>query len=94
MTGVLEVLPLASVTTRFKKVGAGALQISPSAAGRLKYFYTVAPGGLVPAVLQSPDNPMATVQFVNGPGTYLLNLVVTDANGKTSSTPVMLIYKP
>jgi hypothetical protein len=68
---------------------------STSAAGNLTYLFQVLPGGLVPALLQTPGNPKAIVEFVNGPGTYLVQLTVTDANGKTSSTqPIMLIFKP
>jgi hypothetical protein len=68
---------------------------STSAAGNLTYLFQVLPGGLVPALLQTPGNPKAIVEFVNGPGTYLVQLTVTDANGKTSSSqPIMLIFKP
>ena len=45
---------------------------STSGSGNLTYLFMVLPGGLVPAVLQEPYLSKATVQFVNGPGTYLL----------------------
>ena len=68
---------------------------STSASGKLQYLFEVAQGGKLPAILQSPDNPKATVDFVNGAGTYLLQLVVTDATGKTSTSPVIsLNYQP
>ena len=67
---------------------------STSASGPLTYSFSVAPGGLVPALLQSPTNPKATVQFVNGPGTYLVNLVVRDAAGNTSTQMITLVYRP
>ena len=44
---------------------------------------------------QSPTNPKATVDFVNGAGLYLVQLVVTDASGNTSkSSVIMLNYQP
>ena len=68
---------------------------STSAAGSLQYAFQVVSGGLQPALLQSPTNPKATVDFVNGPGLYLVQLTVTDASGKTSTSPViMLTYQP
>ncbi len=67
---------------------------STSASGKLTYFFMVKPGGKVPAILQTSDNPKATIQFVNGAGTYPLTLTVTDGAGKTSSTDIMLIYMP
>ena len=66
-----------------------------SASGNLQYEFQVVSGGLQPALLQSPTNPKATVDFVNGPGLYLVQLTVTDASGKTSTSPViMLTYQP
>ena len=67
---------------------------STSASGKLTYFFMVKPGGKVPAILQSSDNPKATIQFVNGAGTYPLTLTVTDGAGKTSSVDIMLVYQP
>jgi hypothetical protein len=68
---------------------------STSASGSLQYLFEVLPGGLQAAVLQSPTNPKATVDFVSGAGTYLAQLVVTDASGHTSTSPViMLNYQP
>jgi hypothetical protein len=68
---------------------------STSGSGNLKYLYMVLPGGLQPALLQSPTNPMATVDFVSGPGTYLVQLVVTDGSGNTAKSGVVtLTYQP
>jgi hypothetical protein len=68
---------------------------STSASGSLKYLFMVVPGGLQPALLQTPTNPMVTVDFVNGPGLYLVQLIVTDSSGTTSkSGVVMLTYQP
>jgi len=62
--------------------------------GPLTYFYSVLPGGKVPALLQSSNNPKATVDFVNGPGTYMIQLTVTDSAGHTAtSAPVNLVYQ-
>jgi hypothetical protein len=68
---------------------------STSASGSLQYLFEVLPGGLQPALLQTATSPKATVDFVSGPGTYLLQLVVTDASGNTSKSPVItLTYQP
>jgi hypothetical protein len=68
---------------------------STSASGNLTYLYMVVPGGLQPALLQTSTNPKVTVDFVNGPGVYLVQLIVTDASGTTSKSPVvMLNYQP
>ncbi|MGB6946872.1 MAG: ferritin-like domain-containing protein [Bryobacteraceae bacterium] len=68
---------------------------STSASGSLKYLFMVVPGGLQPALLQTPTSPKATVDFVNGPGLYLVQLIVTDASGMTSKSGViMLTYQP
>lgn len=68
---------------------------STSGSGSLKYLFTVVPGGLQPALLQTPTSSMATVDFVNGPGLYLVQLVVTDASGNTSKSGIiMLTYQP
>jgi hypothetical protein len=68
---------------------------STSASGNLQYLFEVVSGGLQPALLQSPNNPKATVEFVSGPGLYLIQLVITDAKGNTSKSPViMLTYQP
>ncbi|HYL73925.1 MAG TPA: hypothetical protein VEU96_06945 [Bryobacteraceae bacterium] len=61
--------------------------------GPLTYFYSVLPGGKVPALLQTPSNPKVIVQFVNGPGTYIVQLKVIDSAGHSAvSQPVMLVY--
>jgi hypothetical protein len=68
---------------------------STSGSGSLKYLFMVAPGGLVPALLQNSGSPMATVEFVNGPGLYLVQLIVTDSSGNTAkSAVIMLTYQP
>jgi hypothetical protein len=68
---------------------------STSGSGSLQYLFMVVSGGKQPALLQTSGNPKATVQFVNGPGLYLVQLIVTDARGVTSTSPViMLTYQP
>ncbi|HUQ92317.1 MAG TPA: ferritin-like domain-containing protein [Bryobacteraceae bacterium] len=67
---------------------------SSSIAGPATFMYSVSPGGNRPAILQSPNSPQATIQFVNGPGIYNLLLTVTDVNGQTSTMPVTLNYQP
>jgi hypothetical protein len=87
------VTPLTLTTSQSSVVldGSG----STSASGKLQYLFEVAPGGKQAALLQTPANPKATVDFVNGPGLYLVQLVVTDASGGTSTSPViMLTYQP
>jgi hypothetical protein len=64
---------------------------STSASGSLQYLFEVVSGGKLPALLQSANNPKATVEFVSGPGLYLVQLVVTDASGKTSTSPVIML---
>ena len=60
-------------------------------AGGVTYFYSYV-SGLQPAILQSPTSPTATIQLVNGPGTYMLQLVVTDATGtKSAPTPITIV---
>jgi hypothetical protein len=68
---------------------------STSGSGSLKYLFMAVPGGLQPSLLQTPTSPMATVDFVNGPGLYLVQLIVTDSSGNTSKSGViMLTYQP
>jgi Ferritin-like domain len=68
---------------------------STSGAGNLTYLFMVLPGGLQPALLQTAGSPKATVEFVNGPGTYLVQLIVTDSSGSTSKSGVItLTYQP
>ncbi len=56
---------------------------STSASGNLQYLYEVVSGGLKPALLQTPNDPKATVDFVSGPGLYLVELIVTDSSGNS-----------
>jgi len=87
------VTPLSLTTNQASVVldGSG----STSASGSLQYLFEVAPGGKQPALLQTANNPKATVDFVNGPGTYLVQLMITDASGKTSTSSVVTInYQP
>ena len=68
---------------------------STSASGNLRYLFEVVPGGKLPALLQSPSDPKATVDFVSGAGLYLVQLIVTDVSGGTAKSPViMLNYQP
>jgi probable HAF family extracellular repeat protein len=68
---------------------------STSGSGALQYLFTVAPGGKQAALLQTPSNPQATVDFESGPGLYLVQLTVTDGSGNTSKSPVAnLNYQP
>ncbi len=68
---------------------------STSASGDLQYLFSVVPGGLQPALLQTPSSPKATVDFTSGPGLYLVQLTVTDAAGGIAKSPViMLTYQP
>jgi hypothetical protein len=92
--GTTAVVTPSSLTTSQASIMLSA-SASISGAGNLTYFYMVLPGGLKPALLQSPNNPVATVDFVSGPGTYLLQLTVTDSKGNVSSTaPITLVYMP
>lgn len=89
---VTAVVTPATLTTSQSSValdGSGSSGVAP-----LTYFYSVVAGGKVPALLQTPNNPKVTVDFVNGPGTYTVQLTVTDATGQTAtSQPVALVYK-
>ena len=67
---------------------------SMSGSGSLTYLFMVLPGGKVPAILQTPNNPKAIVQFVNGAGVYLLQLVVTDATGTKATQNINLTFAP
>jgi hypothetical protein len=66
---------------------------STAGTGSLTYLYSVLPGGKVPALLQTSSNPVVTVEFVNGPGTYMIQLTVTDGAGNTAvSAPIVIMY--
>jgi hypothetical protein len=68
---------------------------SASALGNLRYLFTFVPGGREASLLQTASDPKATVEFVNGPGLYMVQLTVTDTSGNASKSPViMLNYQP
>jgi probable HAF family extracellular repeat protein len=93
-TGTNAVVAPLSLTTSQQSVVLDA-SASTSASGNLHYFYQVVPGGKLPALLQSPGDPKATVDFVSGAGLYLVQLTVTDVTGATAKSPViMLNYQP
>jgi hypothetical protein len=59
----------------------------------VSYNYAVAPGGLVPAILQTgPSSPKATIQFVRGFGVYFLTVTVKDEAGQTAAHPIQLTH--
>jgi len=82
-----------NLTTAMPQVSLDA-SASSSGSGELTYLFSAAPGGLIPAILQTSTSPHATVQFVSGPGLYKLMLTVKDASGKTSTAPINLTYRP
>jgi hypothetical protein len=83
----------ASLTTSSSSVTLDG-SASASGSGTLHYQFNYV-GGLQPALLQSPNSPKVTVDFVNGPGVYLVQLVVTDSSGKTSKSQVVTLnYQP
>ena len=87
------VTPLSLTTNQASLVldGSG----STSTSGSLRHLYTVVAGGKQPVILQTPSDPKATVEFMNGPGLYLVQLTVTDASGNTSKSPVVTLnYQP
>lgn len=89
----------ASVTPGTSTVRTASVVLDASASASttgspLTYMYMVSPGGLVPAILQRPNDPKATIQFTAGPGVYNLQLRVMDANGNAAITPVTLTYQP
>jgi Ferritin-like domain len=71
-----------TLTTTQAQVVLDASGSTPKMGVTYMYMYV---SGLQPAILQSPTSPMATIQLVNGPGMYVLALVVTDSNGKQSA---------
>ncbi len=90
----IAVVTPVSLTTNLPSVVLDASG-SSSASGNLEYEFTVVSGGLQAALLQRPNDPKATVDFVKGPGLYLVQLTVMDAEGNSSKSPVvMLNYQP
>ncbi len=89
-----------TITTSQAQIALDASGSTSSSSKALTYLFMVAPGGLIPAVLQTPNSPQAIVQFVNGAGVYNLVLIVTDGTKNpdgtpnTASTPITLTYKP
>jgi probable HAF family extracellular repeat protein len=87
------VTPLSLTTSESSVVldGSG----STSALGNLRYQFTAVSGGKQPSLLQTASDPKATVEFLNGPGLYLVQLTVTDVRGDMAkSAVVMLNYQP
>jgi hypothetical protein len=64
---------------------------STSATGSLSFLFTVEPGGNTPTITQSPTGSKATVMFNGGPGIYLLQVIVVDGAGNTSSSQVFSV---
>jgi probable HAF family extracellular repeat protein len=93
-TGTTAVVTPLNLTTSASSLvldGSG----STSASGNLSYLFNVVPGGKQAALLQTPTNPKATVDFVSGAGLYLIQLTVTDSSGNSAKSPVaMLNYQP
>jgi hypothetical protein len=93
-TGTTAIVTPLNLTTSDSSVmldGSG----STSAVGALQYLYTVVQGGKQAAILQIATDPKATIDFVEGPGLYLIQLTVTDASGNAAKSPVvMLNYQP
>lgn len=80
-------------TTALQVVLDATASASPSGA-ITKYAFAVAQGSKVPAILQPAGSPMATIEFVSGPGEYDLTLTVTDAAGNVSAAlPIKLFYQ-
>lgn len=89
-TGTAPIVTPPNLTTSDSTVvldGSG----STSAAGALQYLYMEVPGGKEAAILQSATDPRATIDFVEGPGLYLIQLTVTDASGNSAKTPVITL---
>jgi len=90
-TAVVTPLNLTSTQSSVVLDGSGSI----SALGTLQYEFVDVPGGKQAYLLQTPSDPKATVVFDNGPGLYLVQLIVTDASGNTSKSPVaMLNFQP
>lgn len=89
-----------TMTTSQASISLDASASTSSSSAALTYLVMVAPGGLVPAILQTPNSPKSTIQFVNGAGVYNLVLTVmdgtknSDGTANTSSIPITLTYKP
>ena len=85
---------LSSINGRLLAQSAVTLDASASVSGsgNLTFLFMVLAGGKVPAVLQTSNNPRAIIQFVNGPGTYNLQLIVTDGAGVKATQNITLTY--
>ena len=89
-----------TLTTSQASLSLDASASTSSTSAALTYLIMVAPGGLVPAILQTPNSPRSTIQFVNGPGVYNLVLTVmdgtknSDGTANTASIPITITYKP
>jgi len=89
-TGTTAIVTPLNLTTSDSSVvldGSG----STTAAGALQYLYMVVPGGKQAAILQVATDPKATIDFVEGPGLYLIQLTVTDASGNSAKSPVITL---
>jgi probable HAF family extracellular repeat protein len=68
---------------------------STSGSGKLDYKFVAVLGDKQASIVQTPADPKSTVEFVNGSGTYLVQLIVTDASGTTAKSPVVTLnYEP
>ncbi len=59
--------------------------------GALSYVWSVSPSGL-PAAVFGGNTAHASVQFTAGPGTYVIQLTVTDSTGATSTDTTTVNY--
>jgi uncharacterized repeat protein (TIGR01451 family) len=57
------------------------------------YEYAVAQGGQVPAILQQPGSPKATIQFVRGFGDYFVALTFTDSTNQKATQNIQLTHQ-
>ena len=94
VNGITAMVTPSTTTTDKAQITLDASSSTSTNGGMLTYAYSVAPGGLVPAILQRPNDPKVIIQFTMGPGVYNLMLRVSDANGNSATTPIALTYKP